>query len=347
MKKKSKIYIAGHKGLVGSSILRELKRQQFDNFIYRNSEELDLERQLDVENFFESERPEYVFLAAAKVGGIMANKTFPAEFIYNNLLIQVNIINASYKYGVKKLLFLGSSCIYPKNSGQPISEDSLLSSPLEPTNEAYAIAKIAGLKMCRYYNEQYGTNYISVMPTNLYGPNDNYDFNESHVLPALIRKFSLGVNLENNDWHSLKRDLGEDSDDSGILKRLGENGISRGKDGTVVIKLWGSGEPKREFLHVDDLSRAVIYLMKNYNYSDIGEVVNIGSGKDISIRELAELLKSLIGFKGILQWDSSKPDGTFRKLLNVERINKLGWESEISLREGLKRTIDEYRRIDP
>ncbi len=346
MKKRSKIYIAGHKGLVGSSILRELNRQGFENFICRNSEELDLERQLDVENLFESERPEYVFLAAAKVGGIMANKTFPAEFIYNNLLIQVNVINASYKYGVKKLLFLGSSCIYPKYAKQPISEDSLLTSPLEPTNEAYAIAKIAGLKMCRYYNEQYGTDFISVMPTNLYGPNDNYDFNESHVLPALIRKFSLGVNLENNDWHSLRRDIGQSLDDSLILKKLGENGISTDKNGTVEIKLWGSGEPKREFLHVDDLSKAVIYLMKNYSYSDIGEVVNIGSGEDISIRELAELLKDLIGFKGILKWDRSKPDGTFRKLLNVEKINKLGWKSEISLREGLKRAIDEYRRIN-
>ncbi len=353
MEKSSKVYVAGHKGLVGSSILRLLKSRSFGNLIFRELKELDLERQSDVEDFFKAERPEYVFLAAAKVGGIMANKTFPAEFIYNNLLIQVNVINASYKYGVKKLLFLGSSCIYPKFAPQPMKEEYLLGSALEPTNEAYAIAKIAGLKMCRYYNEQYGTNSISVMPTNLYGPNDNYDLDKSHVLPALIRKFSLAVNLENSDWENIRKDISfspvsglqPDSDESMILKVLNKIGISRDKDGKVTIKLWGSGEPKREFLHVDDLAEAVVFLMDNYNYSDIGEVINIGSGEDISIRELAETMKIVTGFKGFLKWDNSKPDGTPRKLLNVNKIKELGWQFRISLLEGLGRTYKNYRAI--
>ncbi|MEN8154965.1 MAG: GDP-L-fucose synthase [Acidobacteriota bacterium] len=352
MEKESKIYVAGHKGLVGSAITRFLKNKGYTNLIFRELSELDLERQSDVELFFEKEKPEYVFLAAAKVGGIMANKSFPAEFIYNNLLIQVNVINASYKYGVKKLLFLGSSCIYPKLADQPINENSLLSSPLEPTNEAYAIAKIAGLKMCRYYNEQYGTNFISVMPTNLYGPNDNYDMEKSHVLPALIRKFSLGVNLEEGDWAGLRRDLKKfpisgldpDSDENSVLESLNDIGISRDRDGRVTIELWGSGEPKREFLHVDDLAEVVIFLMNNYDYSDIGEVVNIGSGKDISIKELAEMVKDISGFSGLLKWDTSKPDGTPRKLLDIEKIRKLGWESKINLKSGIEKTIDEFKR---
>ncbi|MCK5003465.1 MAG: GDP-L-fucose synthase, partial [Candidatus Aminicenantes bacterium] len=284
---------------------------------------------------------------------ILANKNFPAEFIYNNLLIQVNVINASYKYGVKKLLFLGSSCIYPKLAPQPMKEDFLLSSALEPTNEAYAIAKIAGLKMCRYYNEQYGTNSISVMPTNLYGPNDNYDLDNSHVLPALIRKFFLAVCLEDGDWESIRKDisffpisgLNSDSDESMIQEALNKIGISRDKEGKVTIKLWGSGEPKREFLHVDDLAEAVIFLMNNYDYSEIGEVINIGSGKDISIKELAEIVKVVTGFKGFLKWDNSKPDGTPRKLLNVNKIKRLGWQFRISLLEGLGRTYKEYRTL--
>ncbi len=353
MKKNAKIYVAGHKGLVGSAIVRSLNKSGYNNLIFRKFGDLDLERQSDVENFFESEKPDYVFLAAAKVGGIMANKTYPAEFIYNNLLIQVNVINAAYKNGVKKLLFLGSSCIYPKNAEQPITEDELLKSPLEPTNEAYAIAKIAGLKMCRYYNEQYGTNYISVMPTNLYGPNDNYDLNNSHVLPALIRKFSLGVNLEENDWVRLRSDLRKfpvsgldpDSHEHRVLKSLNDVGIVRDSAGKVTIKLWGSGKPKREFLHVDDLADSVIYLMKNFDYSEIGEVINIGSGIDISIKELAGLVKNVTGFKGSLEWDLTKPDGTPRKLLDVSKFKNLGWESEISLEAGIKMTYRDYKLL--
>lgn len=351
MEKNSKIYVAGHKGLVGSAITRLLKNNGYRNLLFRELHELDLERQSDVESFFSMEKPDYVFLAAAKVGGIMANKSFPAEFIYNNLQIQVNVINASYKYGVKKLLFLGSSCIYPKHADQPMNENSLLSSPLEPTNEAYAIAKIAGLKMCRYYNEQYGTNFISVMPTNLYGPNDNYDLEKSHVLPALIRKFSLGVNLEEDDWAGLRSDikkfpisgLGPDSDESSILESLNDIGISRDRDGKVTIKLWGSGEPKREFLHVDDLAEAVIFLMNGYDYSDIGEVVNIGSGKDISIKELAEMVKGVTGFSGLLKWDTSRPDGTPRKLLDIKKIRDIGWTFKILLPDGIGRACKEYK----
>jgi len=262
---------------------------------------VDDERQADVERFFKEEQPEYVFLAAAKVGGIMANKTYPAEFIYNNLLIQVNVINASYKYGVKKLLFLGSSCIYPKLAPQPIKEEYLLTSALETTNEAYAIAKIAGLKMCRYYNEQYGTNFISVMPTNLFGPNDNYDPDGSHVLPALIRKF-----------HDAK--------------------ISNQSE----VTLWGSGSPRREFLYVDDLAKAVIYLMELYNYKDIGEIINIGYSKDLTIKELAGIIRDIVGFKGDIKWDLSKPDGTPQKLLDNTRISKLGWQPAITLKNGIE-----------
>ncbi len=350
MKKSAKIYIAGHRGLVGSSIMRLLDKQGFSNLIFRTPEELDLERQSDVERFFESEKPEYVFLAAAKVGGIMANKNYSAEFIYNNLSIQVNVINASYRSGVKKLLFLGSSCIYPKLADQPIIEGALLTSPLEPTNEAYAIAKIAGLKMCRYYNEQYGTNFISVMPTNLYGPNDNYDINKSHVLPALIRKFTLACYLEDNDWGGLHNDfrkcpvagLNDDPSEGEILEKLKDLGIWKEQMGGVTVTLWGSGTPKREFLHVDDLASAVVFLMEKYNYSDIGEVINIGTGEDISIKEIAEIIKDLTGFGGKLNWDRSKPDGTPRKLLNVNRLNELGWSPKISLIKGLRRTIENY-----
>ncbi len=307
MEKTSRIYIAGHKGLVGSSILRELESRGFTNLVFRTIDELNLERQADVEEFFENEKPEYVFLAAAKVGGIMANKNYPAEFIYNNLLIQVNVINASYKHKVKKLLFLGSSCIYPKLAPQPMKEEDLLTSALEPTNEAYAIAKIAGLKMCRYYNEQYGTNFISVMPTNLYGPNDNYDLNNSHVLPALIRKF-----------HEAKI------------------------NGKSSVELWGTGSPRREFLFVDDLARAVIFLMESFNFKEIGEIINIGYGEDITIKELSEIIKEIIGFEKEIKWDSSKPDGTPQKLLDISRIKKLGWTPSISLKRGIELTYKNF-----
>jgi GDP-L-fucose synthase len=303
MKTDSKVYIAGHKGLVGSAIKRNLESKSYSNLIFSDIEDFDLQRQDQVERFFEKERPEYVFLAAAKVGGIGANNTYPAEFIYSNLSIEVNVIHAAYKYGARKLLFLGSSCIYPKHAPQPMKEDSLLTSTLEPTNEAYAIAKIAGLKMCRYYNQQYGTNFISVMPTNLYGPNDNYDLETSHVLPALIRKFhEARINNKSS------------------------------------VELWGSGSPKREFLYVDDLAEAVVFLMERFDYPDIGEIINIGVGKDVTIKELAETIKEIVGYPGELKWDKSKPDGTPRKLLDTGKITKLGWKPAVSLQEGIKRT---------
>jgi len=305
--KDSKIYIAGHNGLVGSAIVRELKRRGYNNLVLKIHKELDLERQEEVESFFESEKPEYVFLAAAKVGGIMSNKTYPAEFIYNNLIIQTNVINSAYKNNVKKLLFLGSSCIYPKHAPQPMKEEHLLTSPLEPTNEAYAVAKIAGLKMCKYYNEQYGTNYISVQPTNLYGPNDNYDLFNSHVLPALIKKFY----------------------DSKIEKKS-------------YVELWGSGSSKREFLYVDDLAEAVVFLMENFDYREIGELINIGTGDDVTIKELAEIIKAVVGYEGNIKWDRSKPDGTPQKLLDVSKINKLGWKAKTKLLNGIQETFKDY-----
>ena len=305
MEKNSKIYIAGHKGLVGSAIMRQLVNKNFTNIIFRSHTDLDLLNQKEVENFFKEEKPEYVFLAAALVGGIEANNNRRAEFIYGNLQIQCNVINSSYLNNVKKLCFLGSSCIYPKFAPQPMKEEYLLDGKLEETNEPYAIAKIAGIKMCESYNRQFGTNYISVMPTNLYGPNDNFDLSSSHVLPALIRKF-----------------------------------IEAKESNSPTVKIWGSGKPKREFLFVDDMAEATVFLMQNYNSS---EIINIGSGKDISISELAELLKELTGFNGEIIYDSSKPDGTPRKLLDVTKINKLGWTAETSLKEGIKKTIEWYQ----
>ncbi len=304
----AKIYIAGHRGLVGSAIVRRLKKEGYNNLVVRSHSELDLTRQEDVEAFFEKERPEYVFLAAARVGGILANSTYKAEFIYDNIMIAANVINTSYKYGVKKLLNLGSSCIYPKHAPQPMKEEYLLSGKLEPTNEPYAIAKIAAIKLCRYYNEQYGTNFISVMPTNLYGPNDNFDLKTSHVLPALIRKF-----------HDAKVE---------------------GKDKVV---LWGTGTPRREFLYVDDLADACLHLMQDYGARDIGEFVNIGTGEDITIKELAELIASIVGFRGDIVWDRDKPDGTPQKLLDVSRINKMGWKARTGLKQGIIQTYDWYK----
>lgn len=303
MNKNAKIYIAGHNGLVGSAIKRKLESLGHTGLVCRTSRELDLRNQAAVEEFFASEKPEYIFLAAAKVGGIYANNTYPAEFIYSNLAIQTNVIDASYRHGAKKLLFLGSSCIYPKFAPQPMKEEYLLTGELEPTNEPYAIAKITGIKMCQAYNRQYGTNYISVMPTNLYGPNDNFDLQSSHVLPALIRKF-----------HEAK---------------------VQGKDS---VEIWGTGQPRREFLHVDDLADACVFLMDRYDYTDIGELVNIGTGQDLTIKELAELIKEAVGFKGTLDFDSTKPDGTPQKLLDVSRLNALGWQAKTSLEEGVKMT---------
>jgi GDP-L-fucose synthase len=323
MEKNSRIYVAGHRGLVGSSILRRLKADGFTRLITKTHQELDLLCQNDVEIFFRSEKPEYVFLAAAKVGGILANDSFPAEFIYDNLMIQTNIIHAAYRGGVKKLLFLGSSCIYPKEAPQPMKEEYLLSGRLEPTNEPYAIAKIAGIKMCQSYNRQYGTYFISVMPTNLYGPGDNFNLETSHVLPALIRKF-----------HEAKI--------RGRRSEIGDQGSEikgKGIDNNDSVTIWGTGTPRREFLHVDDLADACIFLMKNYDESAI---INIGVGDDISIRELAVLIADIVGFKGSIRYDSSKPDGTLRKLLDVSRLRSMGWESKISLRRGIEKTYRWY-----
>ena len=300
----SKIYIAGHNGMVGSAIFRKLKELGYNNLIFKDSKALDLRNQKSVNDFFEREKPDNVFLAAAKVGGILANSKYKAEFIYDNLMIQNNVINASFRHKVKKLLFLGSSCIYPKMAKQPIKEEYLLSGHLEPTNEPYAIAKIAGLKLCQYYKEQYGCNFISLMPTNLYGINDNFNLYNSHVLPALIRKF-----------HEAK-----------VSKKH-------------VVQLWGSGEPYREFLYVDDLADACVFLMKKYNGSN---PINVGSGDDLSILDLARKVKQVIGFSGKINWDLSKPDGTPRKLLDVSLINKLGWSAKTPLEDGIKKTYNWY-----
>jgi len=300
MEKDSRIYVAGHKGLVGSAIVRRLQSEGFSNLIVRSHKELDLMRQAKVETFFKSEKPEYVFLAAAKVGGILANNTYPARFIYENLLIESNVIHSAYEAGVKKLLFLGSSCIYPRDCPQPMKEEHLLSGKLEPTNEPYAIAKIAGIRMCQSYNRQYGTKFVSVMPTNVYGPGDNFDLETSHALPALIRKFH-GAKMEGNN----------------------------------VVTVWGSGTPRREFLHVDDLADACLFIMKHY---DENEMINIGVGKDITISELSELIKQIVEFNGEIRYDNSKPDGTPRKLMDVSRLNSLGWQPKIGLREGLEMT---------
>ena len=308
MEKSSKIYIAGHRGMVGSSILRALKAKGYSNFLLKSSAELDLRNQQAVADFFAFEKPDYVFLAAAKVGGIVANNTYRADFIYENMMIQSNVIHQAYLNGVKKLLFLGSSCIYPKLAPQPLKEEYLLTGLLEPTNEPYAIAKIAGIKMCDAYREQYGCNFISVMPTNLYGPNDNYDLNNSHVLPALLRKF---ITAKNN--------------------------------GDAAVTIWGTGSPLREFLHADDLADACLFLMQTHNDSGL---VNIGVGEDISILNLAQLVKQIVGFEGDIITDTSKPDGTPRKLMDVSKLTNLGWKASISLEEGIKKVYEEIKDRD-
>ncbi len=320
MNKDSKIYIAGHRGLVGSSLVRKLQENGYRNLVVKTSKELDLRRQADVEAFFAHEKPEYVFLAAAKVGGILANDTYKAQFIYDNLMIAANVINAAYKTGAKKLLNLGSSCIYPKFAPQPMKEEHLLSGLLEPTNEPYAIAKIAAIKLCRYYNEQYGTNYISVMPTNLYGPEDNFDLETSHVLPALIRKF-----------HEAK-----------LRMEQVEAGVKAESSAQPVV-LWGTGESYREFLYVDDLAEACVFLMEKYDYRDVGEFINIGTGQDIRIKDLAELVKGIVGFDGEIINDRTKPDGTPKKLLNISKILSLGWKPTTSLNEGIISTYAAYK----
>ena len=338
----SKIYVAGHTGLVGSSILKKLKSLGYKNLITASFSDVDLRRQKDVEEFFEKHKPEYVFLAAAKVGGILANSSYQAEFIYDNLMIATNIIHSSYKYGVKKLLNLGSSCIYPKNAPQPLKEDYLLSDYLEPTNEPYAIAKIAAIKLCRYYNEQYGTNFISVMPTNLYGVNDNFNLKTSHVLPALIRKFHLAKLLSNKDFINIKNDLnsnpiGYNIDEEDIESSLKKIGIEKNK-----IVLWGSGNVFREFMYVDDLVDAVMLLMNRYDYCDVGEIINIGTGHDVTIRELSFLIKEVIGFDGEIEFGTAFMDGTPRKLLDVSKIESLGWKYKVSLKQGLRKAYTAY-----
>lgn len=304
MDKSAKIYVAGHRGMVGSAICRNLLNNGYNNLITLKSSELDLRNQQSVLNFFNEVRPEYVFLAAAKVGGIHANNTYRADFIYDNLIIECNIINAAYRFNVKKLMFLGSSCIYPKNAPQPLKEEYLLQSDLEETNEPYAIAKIAGIKLCENYKRQYGCNFISVMPTNLYGPNDNYDLNNSHVLPALLRKF-----------HEAK------------------------ENESAFVEVWGSGKPLREFMHADDMADACIYLMHNY---DGLRHVNIGVGYDISIGDLAILIKEIIGYSGEIKFNTEKPDGTMRKLMDVSQLNKMGWKHKIDLKEGITMVYESY-----
>jgi GDP-L-fucose synthase len=307
VEKSSKIYIAGHRGMVGSAILRELKKRGYYNFVYATSSELDLRNQAQVNSFFEKETPDYVVLAAAKVGGIVANNTYRADFIYENLMIEANVIQAAHVNKVTKLLFLGSSCIYPKLAPQPLKEEYLLTGELEPTNEPYAIAKIAGIKLCESYRDQYGDNFISVMPTNLYGPNDNYDLKNSHVLPALLRKF-----------HTAK------------------------VENTPSVEIWGSGSPKREFLHVNDLAEACVFLLEDYEGTDW---LNIGTGTDVSIKDLALLVKKVVGYDGELKFDPSKPDGTPRKLMNVDKIHALGWKHKIDLEDGIKKVYEEVKNM--
>ena len=394
MDKNSKIYIAGHKGLVGSAIWKNLENKGYTNLVGRTIEELNLMDANAVADFFSKENPEFVFLAAAKVGGIVANNTYRGQFIYENLMIQNNVIHNAYQYNVKKLLFLGSTCIYPGEAPQPMAEDCLLTSPLEYTNEPYAIAKIAGIKMCESYNIQYNTNFISVMPTNLYGPNDNFDLEKSHVLPALLRKIYLGKSMEDNNWEAVRKDLdknpvegvnGNATQDQliGILSKYGislhrNNGyvtgsahekVDTGAAGNKIkVEIWGSGKPMREFLWSEEMADACVYLMENVDFSDVvrgtslrggttkqshelstninGEIrnthINIGTGKEISIRELAFLIKEKIGFKGELIFNANKPDGTLRKLTNVSKLHSLGWHHKIEIEEGVDRMYKWY-----
>lgn len=342
----SKIYVAGHRGLVGSAIWKNLQEKGFTNLIGKTSSELDLTDAVATRKFFETEKPEYVFLAAAYVGGILANNTYRADFLLKNLQIQNNVISLSYQFGVKKLLFLGSTCIYPKNANQPISEDELLTNVLEYTNEPYAIAKIAGLKLCESYNIQYGTNFISVMPTNLYGPNDNFDLEKSHVLPAMIRKIILSKALMEEDWDFIRKDLSKRP--ISVLKNIDDNSeveIVLSKFGIFSdrVALWGTGTPMREFLWSEEMADACVFIMQNVDFSDLSDGktesrnthINIGTGKDISIKDLAHLIAKTIGYDGSLNFDSSKPDGTIKKLTDVSKLNALGWRHHVEIEEGV------------
>jgi GDP-L-fucose synthase len=369
MQKTAKIYIAGHQGLVGSAILRNLQKKGYKNFVFTPHKDYDLTNQQTVADFFAIEKPEYVFLAAAKVGGIVANNTYRAEFIYKNLMIQSNVIHQAYLNKVKKMLILGSSCIYPKFAPQPMKEKHLLTGELEYTNEPYAISKIAGLKMAESYNLQYGTNFLPVMPTNLYGENDNFDLEKSHVLPALIRKMHLAKHLNNNNLDEIRKDLNKypienidgTATEQNIIAILDKYGIKNTKP--VSVELWGTGTPKREFLHSDDLADACIFLMENLDFKDILQKdfnlknliypitnteirnthINIGVGKDLSIKELAMLVKKIINFQGKIIWDTSKPDGTPRKLLDVSKLQSYGWKAKISLEQGIKNVYEKYK----
>ena len=371
MKKDSKIYLAGHTGLVGSALMQNLTKKGYTNIVTSNYPGLDLMDQRSTYEFFKREKPEYVFLAAAKVGGIVANNIYRGQFIYENLMIQCNVIHACYLNGVKKLLFLGSSCIYPKLAPQPLKEKYLLTDVLEYTNEPYAIAKIAGIKMCESYNIQYGTNYISVMPTNLFGSNDNYDLEKSHVLPAVIRKMHLAKSLIENNWDAIRRDFNkrpvEGVDGKSTQIEIGEKlekyGIFRhiSAEAPVAVRLWGSGAPRREFLHADDMADACVFIMENVDFKDLvkdkyydkitsrdskieirNTHINIGTGKDLTIKELAMMVKEIVGFDGFIEWDTSKPEGTSQKLLNVKKLRELGWQEKISLEEGIKQVYQEY-----
>lgn len=353
MNKDSKIFVAGHRGLVGSAILKNLQQKGYTNFVLRTHTELDLTNQCAVNEFFATEKPEYVFLAAAHVGGIMANSRYRADFIYINLMIQNNVIHASYINNVKKLLFLGSTCIYPGEAPQPMPEDCLLTSPLEYTNEPYAIAKIAGIKMCESYNLQYGTNYIAVMPTNLYGPNDNFNLETSHVLPAMIRKIHLGKCLHTDNWEALRKDLNArpvegvtgNATENEILAILAKYGIYPGK-----VQLWGTGKPLREFLWSEEMADASVYIMEHIDFADVrpegNEVrnthINIGTGKELSIKEVAMQIQEKIGFDGELAFDASKPDGTLRKLTDVSKLHALGWHHKIEIAEGVELLYNWY-----
>ena len=369
MKKESKIYIAGHRGLVGSAIVKNLQQKSYTNLVTRTHKELDLTNTNAVADFFAKEKPDYVILAAAKVGGIVANNTYRGEFIYENLQIQNNVIHQSYINDVKKLLFLGSTCIYPKNAPQPMPEDCLLTDTLEYTNEPYAIAKIAGIKLCESYNLQYGTNFISVMPTNLYGPNDNFNLETSHVLPAMIRKIHLGKALENNDWKSIYEDLNKrpiegvdgNASKAAIIQILNKYGIklqrhpeliseSHKEKQEVQVEIWGTGKPMREFLWSEDMAEACVFLMENRDFKDVmpksAEVrnthINIGTGKEISINNLSNLIKQTISYGGNILFDTSKPDGTMRKLTDPSKLHKLGWHHKIELEEGIRLMYKHY-----
>lgn len=387
-----KIYVAGHRGLVGSAILRRLKEKEYRDIICRTSKEIDLRRQDETERFFEEERPEHAYMAAARVGGILANSTYKADFIYDNMAIALNVIHSAYKYGVKKLLNLGSSCIFPRLAPQPMKEEYLLTGYLEPTNEPYAMAKISAIKLCRYYNEQHGTNFISVMPANLYGPGDNFNLETAHALPAMIRKFHLAKLLKERDFESIRKDIGRyplgfalDNPPTPPLEKGGAGGFEIFSSETITsnllakenespspprgegkgeggfsseteieqvlgrlgitkdyVLLWGSGDPYREFLFVDDIADATVFLMESYDYKDIGEFVNIGMGKDMKIKEIANLVRETVGFDGAIKYDLSKPDGMPKKLLDTTKIRSMGWEPKTDLKEGIRKTYEWY-----